>query len=132
MRRILYYLDTSAEMGRGLYANQDIKAGTVISQCEVLVLSPEDTVKANDTDLKWYTFKYSENQDCLVLGDGEIFNHDDNANVAYILTEYKDETCPRKLMTFVAIKDIKEGSQLFIDYAADVKVDSKQYTKNLI
>jgi uncharacterized protein len=125
--RQLHYLDTSEEMGRGLYANQDIKAGVVLFRAELLVLSPEDTIKVNETDLKWYTFKYNDNQDCLVLGDGEIFNHSDTANVGYTLTQYEN----RQVMVFVTIKDVKEGDQLFIDYSADVDVDPKSYTVNL-
>lgn len=127
--RHLYYLDTSETMGRGLYANQDIKAGTIIVECEILALSPEDTKKVNETDLKYYTFKFDDQRDCLVLGDGELFNHDDNANVAYILRDHPDKTCPRKIMSFISIKNIKEGEQLFINYSADVEVDTKKYVE---
>jgi SET domain-containing protein len=132
MRAILYYLETSKEMGRGLYANQDIKAGTIITECEVLVLNPDDTKTVDNTDLKWYTFKYDDTRDCLVLGDGEIFNHADQPNVAYILRDHPDKTCPRKIMSFISVKDIKENDQLFIDYSADTNVKASEYTTNLI
>jgi SET domain-containing protein len=118
-------------MGRGIIAEKDIKRGEVITNCELLVLSPEDTIKVNETDLKWYTFTFNAetNQDCLVMGDGEIFNHDDDANVLYGLIEFNG----RKLMRFQACRDIKRGEQLFIDYGADVKkVDIEGYTINLI
>jgi SET domain-containing protein len=126
----IYYILNTPEFGRGLYANCKISAGSVIARCELLVLSKEDTLLVNETDLKYYTFKYTEEQDCLVLGDGEIFNHSDRANVAYRLSDVGD----RKLMLFVALSHIEEGDQLFIDYGADVKVDVNKYieTKSLI
>jgi uncharacterized protein len=120
-------------MGRSIIAERDIKRGEVITNCELLVLSPEDTVKVNETDLQWYTFTFNKDtkQDCLVMGDGEIFNHDDNANTLYGLIDWNG----RKLMRFQACRDIKKGEQLFIDYNADVdsaKNVLEVYTKSLI
>jgi SET domain-containing protein len=129
--KAIYSVQMIDGMGRGIIAEKDIKRGEVITNCELLVLSPEDTVKVNETDLKWYTFTFNAetSQDCLVMGDGEIFNHDDDANVLYGLIEFNG----RKLMRFQACRDIKRGEQLFIDYGADVKkVDIEGYTINLI
>ena len=129
--KAIYSVQMIDGMGRGIIAERDIKRGEVITNCELLVLSPEDTVKVNETDLKWYTFTFNAetSQDCLVMGDGEIFNHDDDANVLYGLIEFNG----RKLMRFQACRDIKRGEQLFIDYGADVKkVDIEGYTINLI
>jgi SET domain-containing protein len=131
MDKPIYSVQMVEGMGRGIIAEKDIKRGEVITNCELLVLSPEDTIKVNETDLKWYTFTFNAetNQDCLVMGDGEIFNHDDDANVLYGLIEFNG----RKLMRFQACRDIKRGEQLFIDYGADVKkVDIEGYTINLI
>jgi SET domain-containing protein len=129
----LYSVQMIEGMGRGVIAEMDLKKGQVITNCELLVLSHEDSKKVNETDLQWYTFCFNESQDCLVLGDGEIFNHDDNANVLYGLTDFNG----RKLMTFQAARDIKKGEQLFIDYNADVKrlgkeIETKDYNINLI
>ena len=126
----MYMIKVTKEFGRGLYATETIKEGQVVTECEVLVLSPEDTVKVNQTDLQYYTFVFDEQRDCLVLGDGEIFNHSDTPNVAYKLVNYQG----RKLMHFVATKTIKEDEQLFTDYNADVKVDTTAYieTKSLL
>ena len=129
--KAIYSVQIVEGMGRGIIAERDIKKGEVITNCELLVLSPEDTVKVNETDLKWYVFTFDKNkkQDCLVMGDGEIFNHDDDANTLYGLIDWNG----RKLMRFQACRDIKRGEQLFIDYGADVKkVDIEGYTINLI
>lgn len=122
-----YYIKTSLEMGRGLYPLRTIYKGELISVCEILVLSQDDTVKVNDTDLKYYTFKFNETQDCLVLGDGEIFNHADDSNVDYQLVSHNDNGQIRQRMIFVAKRDIGVGEQLLINYSADIQVDSNQY-----
>jgi len=62
------------------------------------------------------------------LGLGEIFNHDDAANVHYALVDFEG----RKVMQFTANQPIMEGDQLFIDYAADTKVNADAYTVNLV
>jgi hypothetical protein len=129
----VYSVQIVEGMGRAIIAERDVKAGEVVTNCELLVLSPEDTIKVNQTDLKWYTFVFNAEtkQDCLVMGDGEIFNHDDNANVEYSLVNWDN----RKLMQFKAVKDIKRGEQLFINYSADessLENVLNNYTVNLI
>jgi len=124
-----YVIKVSEEMGRGLYALHDIASQKFLFHAELLVLNEQDTIKVNETDLKYYTFKYNEVQDCIVLGDGEIFNHSDTPNVGYTLIDTDDGN--RKLMMFYTLKDIKEGEQLFIDYNADTKVNTNSYKVNL-
>lgn len=113
----------SQEMGRGVYASETIKAGQNVMLCEILVLDQIDTFKVNSTSLKYYTFKFNETQDCLVLGLGEIFNHDNRPNVSYGLVEHDG----RMMMTFTALSDIDVRAQLFIDYAADTQVVVNEY-----
>ncbi len=72
------HIKFSPEYGRSMYASRSIGLGTLIEVCEVLVLSYDDTRAVNGlTDLQYYTFVYDAEtgQDCLVLGNGEIFNH---------------------------------------------------------
>ena len=123
-----YYLKVTEEMGRGLYSAYDLQANKILFTAELLVLNEKDTKLVNQTDLKWYVFKYNDDQDCLVLGDGEIFNHDDNPNIGYQLVNHDG----RKLMMFYTLKDIKSGDQLMIDYESDTKVVASDYKVNLI
>lgn len=123
-----HYLMNTTEFGRGLYACHEIPANTLLFTAELLVFNPKDTIKVNETDLKWYTFKYNENQDCLVLGDGEIFNHSDIPNVSYKLIDFDS----RKVMAFHTTRPIETHEQLFIDYSADVQVETKEYKINMI
>lgn len=117
-------IKTTKKYGRGVYAAKDIPKGRVIEVCEILILSEKDTKIVNKTDLKWYVFKYNDNQDCLVLGNGELFNHSDKENVAYVLQNNK--------MVFVAKRNINKGKQLFTNYNQDTKVNTKSgYKINL-
>lgn len=129
----MYYVRLTRDMGRGVFANQDIKTGEVITNCELLVLDKADTILVDDTSLKFYTFKFNDTQDCLVLGDGEIFNHNNKPNVSYQLITITDSIGTRKLMQFKALRPILQDEQMFIDYAADVpatKVD--EYRTSLV
>jgi SET domain-containing protein len=157
------YIQDTPEFGRGVYANKPLFKGDVVMTCEILLLSSTDTKIINDlTDLKFYTFKYSDNNDCLVLGDGEIFNHAstqvfnvfENESPAYneqihnnttkILTargqdfanvKYElEDFFGRKRMVFTALTDIAEQAQLFIDYGTDTNVEIDGYvnSKSLI
>lgn len=123
----MFYIKETEKFGRGLYASRRIKTGELVTQCEILVLSPDDTKKVNETELQFYTFKFDSERDCLVLGDGEIFNHSDNPNVSYTLVTLNENGRSRKVMIFTAKRDIDECEQLFIDYAADVTVNTDGY-----
>jgi SET domain-containing protein len=119
------------EFGRGLYATRKIYANEIVEVAEILVLSQADTVKINETDLKWYTFVFdaAKGQDCIVLGDGEIFNHSDTPNIKYDLVLYGK----RFKMVFVSLQDIEVGEQLFTDYNQDIQVETTEYVnKNMI
>lgn len=125
----MYKIKLTKEFGRGLYATRSIGTGEIIFEAELLVLSPDDTVTVNKTDLSQYTFKFSGDQDCLVLGDGELFNHADYPNVEYRLIKSDGRT----KMQFYATQDIAPDEQLFIDYSFDEsKTDVTLYTKNLV
>jgi uncharacterized protein len=117
------FIKVSEEMGRGVYAGENAEAGTVVSQCEILLLDQDDTASVNKTSLQYYTFKYDTDRDCIVLGDGEIFNHSDNANVSYALTPFEN----RMVMTFRTLRTIEAGEQLFINYSADTTADVNAY-----
>ena len=80
----------SEAMGREITASRQILAEELIEIAELLILNPIDSVNVNKTDLQFYTFVYNKQQDCLVLGNGELYNHSDNANVAYSVKVDKD------------------------------------------
>lgn len=116
---MLTVLKVTETKGRGLYAAQNIKAGTIIELSEVLVLSPRDTELLKSTALEQYTFAYNAAQDCLVLGQGEIYNHSPNPNVSYDLVRVHPHE-DRLGMQFVLTRDVVHGEELCINYRADV------------
>lgn len=122
-----YHIKMTQDMGRGLYPIRNLYKGEIVSICEILVLSQNDTLNVNKTDLQYYTFKYNQMQDCLVLGDGEIFNHANDSNVSYELVSHSENGQDRMRMIFVAKRDIGVGEQLMINYQDDTQVDSNKY-----
>lgn len=131
---MLTVLKFTEAKGRGLYAAQDLKAGTIIELCEVIVLSVRDTALLRETALKHYTFTYNAAQDCLVLGNGEIYNHSRRYNVSYMLNRVHPHE-ERLGMQFVLTRDVAQGEELCIDYSADVDdIDTEEYinSKSLV
>lgn len=119
----------SEQFGREVTATEFIYQDDIIELCEILVLDEHDTKLVNKTDLMYYTFKLNDQQDCLVLGNGEIFNHSDTPNVTYDLVESEGRT----KMRFKALRDIKTGEQLFINYSKDMQVNTTEYVnKNMV
>ncbi len=137
-----YYVMNTEQYGRAVFAQRALLIGEVVMYCEVLPLSEKDTPVVNSTDLQWYTFTFNDKQDCLVLGDGEIFNHGptNNSNVveAYDANTSYDliHLNSRPMMVFRMTANVKKDQQLFIDYNADVtnKKESvlDSYKTNLI
>lgn len=111
----MYDIKVIPEFGRGIHASRSAPKGTVLFLAEILQLSEQDTITVNSTDLKHYTFKLTDTTDCLVLGDGELFNHSDTPNISYNLISYKGRT----VMEFRTTKKVSTGEQYFIDYSAD-------------
>lgn len=121
-----YNIILTEEFGRGVYSNVVFNQGDVIFDAEILVLNEQDTKTVNTTSLQYYTFKYNETQDCLVLGDGEIFNHDNHPNVKFYLIEIDG----RLKMRFEALSIVLKNTQLFIDYNSDCDIKVEDYISN--
>lgn len=122
-----YYVRNTKDMGRGIFADRDFKAGEIICYCELLVLDKDDSSMINDTSLENYTFRFNEMSDCLVLGDGSIFNHNDDENTTYELIKITDALGSRHLMKFTTKKPILQDEQMFINYSADEAVSITPY-----
>lgn len=103
--------------GLGLFADEDIPAGTVtwryapgfdqvIDESRLATLSPQ----ARELCLK-YAYKDSVTQELILCGDDERFiNHSDNPNVLQIATEAHPEGIE------IAAWDIAKGEELFCNY----------------
>lgn len=120
------FVKDTKEFGRGLYTFTSILSHREVMRCELLVLSESDSNVVNATELRNYTFKYNETQDCLVLGNGELFNHSIRPNIGYRI----EEVGGRMMMSFYSLRTIEPDEQLFIDYSQDENIDMEAYINN--
>ncbi|GAA5845807.1 hypothetical protein JCM3766R1_000321 [Sporobolomyces carnicolor] len=119
-------------LGRGVFASQDIAAGTVVEISPVLVLGEkeyrgfdpkqqegtEELRGVEASQLRGYVFTWGKNGDMAVaLGLGSLFNHSRSPNVSYEIkqSEYT--------IHYRAAKPIKSGEELFIFYGHSVRFE---------
>ena len=97
------------DMGRGVFASEDIKAGETIEVAPILILQFEDFI-----DTKWnLLFEYyfwMDDEVVLALGYGSLYNHSKENNAEYEIN------IKNKSITFKAIKEIKKGEEIFFNY----------------
>jgi SET domain-containing protein len=97
------------DMGRGVFASEDIKAGETIEVAPILVLQFEDFI-----DTKWnLLFEYyfwMDDEVVLALGYGSLYNHSKGNNAEYEIN------IKNKSIAFKAIKNIKKGQEIFFNY----------------
>ena len=105
--------------GRGVFATREIKEGDIIERCPMVPLAFRSRYHS---DPQIYKYLYSQPtcpcNECknhgfkfhMVLGYGMLYNHQDNAN-----TEWQFDF-PNHLADIIAIKDIKSGDEIFVDY----------------
>lgn len=104
----------SPKRGRGVFAVKNIKKGTVIEISPVIVLSPEERKAIEKTLLFHYVFEWGDDKKkaAVALGYVSMYNHSYDANCEYEMEFGK------KRMTVRAVKDIKKGEELYINYNA--------------
>lgn len=103
--------------GWGVFAAEDIAAGTVIERAPILVLDPVDT---SNPPLNDYVFAVTYDkrsslygQLAMVLGWGSLFNHADDPNVEHRIV------LETRLFEFVTVRAIPAGDQCFVSYGAE-------------
>ena len=97
---------THGPRGRGVFATRRFAEGEVIETCPTVEVADADaTGRLND-----YVFSSDTDGDVvLVLGHGMLYNHSPDPNVEYV----QDEP---STMTFRALKKVRPGEELTIDY----------------
>lgn len=91
--------------GWGVFATKDIEKGKVIEQCPFLITFGKNHKKMQD-----YLFLRDSKTGIIILGYGCLYNHSKKYNVEYL------EDTKNELIEFVALKNIKKGEELFINY----------------
>ena len=93
--------------GRGVFAEKDFKRGEVIEVCPLLTDYKKNFANSK---IKDYTFKskFKPDQEVIVFGMCSMYNHSDNFNVGH-------NQDPEN-MIFTAVRDIKKGEELYVNY----------------
>lgn len=95
---------------RGIIAAEDIKKGRVIERCPVVLTDIHHDNYIDKTALRNYYFYWNKKNSALVFGYGSLYNHSYTPNAQYVYN-YK-----KKLMVYRAIKNIKKGEEVTINY----------------
>jgi SET domain-containing protein len=106
------YVDKSPIHGWGVFAKEDIMECEVFEECPVLALPIEKgevTSLLIDYRFNWPQGNEWEEQ-VLVLGFGELYNHSENAN-AYWISNIENKT-----FQFISHRKIKKGEEIFVWY----------------
>lgn len=108
------FIDNAGEKGRGVFTRYKIPANTIIEVSPVIVFSPNDRQKIEETYLYYYIFEWGENIDHGALGLGYIslYNHTSPSNCEYVM-DYEAQT-----ITIQTMREILPGEELTINYSA--------------
>ncbi len=115
------YLNPNVFIGRsdvhrwGLFTKQDIAQYDVIQESPYCTFSEDEVENAPTIERYTYASEPSSEVDEMILGFGfaPMFNHDPEANCAYILDTVNE------VMRHYATRDIEAGEELLIDYGGD-------------
>lgn len=106
------YIAQSAERGRGVFTDSNIRKNTIIEVVPVIVMSKEDRSFIDKTLLHDYIFEWGDDhkQCCMALGYIPLYNHSYEANCEYEMYFSKE------VMAIKTIRAVKAGEELFINY----------------
>jgi uncharacterized protein len=106
------FVDNAGHKGRGVFTSKVLKKGEIIEICHVIEINKKDHQMLVGNILENYTFVWNTQKKsaAIVLGFGSLYNHTKNHNADYI------KKIKQGVMVFKAIKDIKAGEEITIDY----------------
>lgn len=107
------HIKTIPGKGRAVYASAALKKGVVIEECELIVIPKKELPFIKKTVLDEYYFEWSGGRAVIPLGFGALYNHSFQPNADF----FYDEENVR--MRFVAIRPIKKGEEITINYNGD-------------
>jgi SET domain-containing protein len=99
-------------MGRGVFTNHDIEAGTIVELSPVIVMTNEERKLLDQTLLHDYIFEWGggKKQCCMAMGYVPVYNHSYKSNCEYEMDFEKGS------ISIKAVHFIKAGEELFINY----------------
>jgi len=96
--------------GIGVFASKDIEKREIIETVPIIETSDSDVSYVYQ--LVDYVFRFGE-KPVVALGYGSIYNHSYEPNATY------KKILKNKVITFVAIKPIKKGEEITVNYNGD-------------
>lgn len=109
------FIAPTVSMGRGIFTEVQIEAGTIIEIAPVIVMNAADRQKLDETLLHDYIFEWNmkKKECCMALGYVPVYNHSYCSNCEYEM-DFESET-----ITIKSVTQIKAGEELFINYNGD-------------
>jgi len=99
------------DKGLGVYALKNFKKGEVIENAPILTFNSKGRKILEKTILSHYVYPWrSTRAAALVLGYGSIYNHSFSPNADW------KQNFKTNVMVYRAIKDIKKGEEILINY----------------
>ncbi len=105
---------SDGEFNRGVFAEQDVKRGTLLHEAPVIPYPNKEHDYIEKTALADYAFEYGVNHTAILLGYGMLFNHSYTPNATYKIN-FDNHT-----FDFYAYTDIQAGEEILINYNGDV------------
>lgn len=96
--------------GRGIFATKTMKKGEMIETAPVFVLPKNDYSTIKRTSIRDYYFMWGKTTAAICFGYGSMYNHSYQPNATYT-KKIKDKT-----IEFKAIRDIKPGEEITVNY----------------
>jgi len=115
------FINNTPGMGKGVYTQERIPAGTVIELSPVIVMKKEDRKHLDKTLLHDYIFEWGKLKDkcCMALGFIPMYNHSYKSNCEYFM-DFEDDT-----IMIETVRAIEKGEELTINYNGDPNDESK-------
>jgi len=103
------YIDKSRieNAGYGVFTESFIKKDTVIEISKILKVA-NTNIFQKDNILNDYIYKFDDSNSAFALGFGSLYNHSDNPNINYTITENK--------IIFQATRDIFTREEICNSY----------------
>jgi SET domain-containing protein len=106
------FIETSGNMGRGVFTTENIEKDTIVEVSPVIVMSIEERKLLDQTLLHDYIFEWGNKKEqcCMALGYVPVYNHSYKSNCEYEM-DFDGQNITVKTVRF-----IKAGEELFINY----------------
>ena len=104
------YVSATEQMGRGVFTEEALDAGTIIELSPVIVMNADDRKLLDKTLLHDYIFEWGNNECCVALGYVSVYNHSYGSNCEY------EMVIDEEFIRIKTMRHINAGEELFINY----------------